>query len=238
MAGIVRLAPGQGFPPTSLALDYPNGLLAAGGGLSSERLLAAYRRGLFPWYEEPQPVLWWTPDPRSVLYLDEFHVSRSLRKTLRRSQLGLAVDRRFAAVITACAGPRRGSEGTWIGEDMLLAYQALHRRGIAHSIEVLDREGTLVGGLYGVAVGRTFFGESMFSRVPSASRVALVALVDVLRRGGFRLIDCQVESVHMNTMGARNISRLDFEAELAQTVGAIVDPAIWALPANCGDLLL
>jgi leucyl/phenylalanyl-tRNA--protein transferase len=238
VAGIVRLAPGQDFPPTSLALDYPNGLLAAGGGLSPERLLAAYRRGLFPWYEEPQPVLWWTPDPRSVLYLDEFHVSRSLRKTLRQSQLGLAVDRRFAAVITACAGPRRGSDGTWIGEDMLQAYQALHRRGFAHSIEVLDREGTLVGGLYGVAVGRTFFGESMFSRVPSASRVALVALVDILRRGGFRLIDCQVESAHMNTMGARNISRLDFEAELAQTVEAIVDPAIWALPANCGDLLL
>ena len=207
MAGIVRLAPGQDFPPTTLALDYPNGLLAAGGGLSPERLLAAYRRGIFPWYEAPQPVLWWTPDPRSVLYLDDFHIARSLRKTLRRNQLGLAVDRRFAAVITACAGPRRGSDGTWIGEDMLQAYLGLHRRGTAHSVEVLDRDGTLVGGLYGVAVGQAFFGESMFSRVPSASRVALVALVDILRRGGFRLIDCQVESDHMNTMGARNISR-------------------------------
>lgn len=237
MAGIVRLAPGQDFPPTSLALDYPNGLLAAGGGLSPERLLAAYRRGIFPWYEAPQPVLWWTPDPRSVLYLDEFHIARSLRKTLRRNQLRLAVDRRFAAVITACAAPRRCSDGTWIGEDMLLAYQALFRRGIAHSIEVLDQEGTLVGGLYGVAVGRVFFGESMFSRVPSASRVALVALVHLLRRAGFRLLDCQVESAHMNTMGARNISRLDFEAELAQTVDEFVDPAIWALPAHCGDLL-
>ncbi|MFO7551801.1 MAG: leucyl/phenylalanyl-tRNA--protein transferase [Haliea sp.] len=237
MAGIVRLAPGEDFPPTLLALDYPNGLLAAGGGLSPERLLAAYRRGIFPWYEAPQPVLWWTPDPRSVLYLDDFHIARSLRKTLRRNQLGLAVDRRFAAVITACAGPRRGSDGTWIGEDMLQAYLGLHRRGFAHSIEVLDRDGTLVGGLYGIAVGRAFFGESMFSRVPSASRVALVALVDILRRGGFRLIDCQVESAHMNTMGARNISRLDFEAELAQTVDRIVDPAIWALPAYCGDLL-
>ncbi|MDO8862380.1 leucyl/phenylalanyl-tRNA--protein transferase [Haliea sp. E1-2-M8] len=237
MAGIVRLAPGQDFPPTSLALDYPNGLLAAGGGLSPERLLAAYRRGIFPWYEDPQPLLWWTPDPRSVLYLDELHVARSLRKTLRRNQLGLAVDRRFAAVIAACAGSRRGSDGTWIGEDMLLAYQALHRRGIAHSVEVLDQDGRLVGGMYGVAVGRAFFGESMFSRVPSASRVALVALVDILRRGGFRLIDCQVESAHMNTMGARNISRLDFEAELAQTVDETVDPAIWALPAYCGDLL-
>lgn len=237
MAGIVRLAPGQDFPPTSLALEYPNGLLAAGGGLSPERLLAAYRRGIFPWYEAPQPVLWWTPDPRSVLYLDELHVSRSLHKTLRQNQLGLALDRRFGAVISACAGPRRGSDGTWIGEDMLQAYLGLHRRGIAHSIEVLDRDGALVGGLYGLAVGKAFFGESMFSRVPSASRVALVALVHVLRRGGFRLIDCQVESAHMNTMGARNISRLDFEAELAQTVDEIVDPAIWALPAYCGDLL-
>ncbi len=237
MAGIIRLAPGQDFPPTAMALDHPNGLLAAGGGLSPERLLAAYRHGIFPWYEEPQPVLWWTPDPRSVLYLDELHISRSLRRTLRSNTLGLAVDRRFAAVIAACAGPRRGSEGTWIGEDMLLAYQALHRRGIAHSIEVLAEDGQLVGGLYGVAIGRVFFGESMFSLVPSASRVALVALVQMLRRSGFRLIDCQVESAHMNAMGARNISRLDFEAELAHTVDEFFDPAIWALPAHCGDLL-
>jgi leucyl/phenylalanyl-tRNA---protein transferase len=237
VAGIVRLAPGQDFPPSSLALDYPNGLLAAGGGLAPDRLLAAYRRGLFPWYEEPQPVLWWTPDPRSVLYLDELHVSRSLRKTLRQNRLELALDRRFAAVITACAGPRRGSDGTWIGEDMLQAYQALHRRGIAHSIEVLNPEGELVGGLYGVAVGRVFFGESMFSRVPSASRVALVALAHILRRGGFRLIDCQVESAHMNSMGARNISRLDFEEELAAAVDAAVDEAIWTLPASGKDLL-
>lgn len=237
MAGIVRLTPGQDFPPTALALDYPNGLLAAGGGLSPERLTAAYRRGIFPWYEAPQPVLWWTPDPRSVLFLDELHLSRSLRKTLRRNQLRLAVDRRFAAVTAACAAPRRDSDGTWIGEDMLQAYQALHRRGIAHSVEVLDQDDRLVGGLYGVALGRAFFGESMFSRVPSASRVALVALVHILRRGDFRLIDCQVESAHMNTMGARNISRLDFEAELAHTVDASVDPAIWDLPANCGDLL-
>ena len=237
MAGIVRLAPGQDFPPSSLALDYPNGLLAAGGGLAPERLLAAYRRGLFPWYEEPQPVLWWTPDPRAVLYLDELHVSRSLRKTLRQNRLGLAVDRRFAAVISACAGPRRGSDGTWIGEDMRQAYQALHRRGIAHSIEVLDRDGSLVGGLYGVALGQVFFGESMFSRVPGASRVALVALVHILRRGGFRLIDCQVESAHMNSMGARTISRPDFEAELARAVDVLVDPAIWTLPPGCADLL-
>ena len=237
MPGIARLAPGDDFPPTSQALTYPNGLLAAGGGLSPERLTAAYRRGIFPWYEPPQPVLWWTPDPRSVLYLDALHVSRSLRKTLRQSTLQLSVDRRFASVMQACAAPRRDSDGTWISDDMLQAYQALHRRGIAHSVEVLNARGELVGGLYGVALGRVFFGESMFSRVPSASRIALVALVSLLRRANFRLIDCQVESAHMNRMGAQPISRLDFEAELAQNIEQRIDPTIWVLPAHCGDLL-
>lgn len=237
MPGIARLAPGDEFPPSSQALTYPNGLLAAGGGLSPERLTAAYRRGIFPWYEPPQPVLWWTPDPRSVLYLDALHVSRSLRKTLRQTTLQLSVDRRFASVMAACAAPRRDSDGTWISQDMLQAYQALHRRGIAHSIEVLSAGGELVGGLYGVALGRVFFGESMFSRVPSASRIALVALVSLLRQADFRLIDCQVESTHMNRMGARLISRLDFEAELAQNVNQCIDPTIWVLPAHCGDLL-
>jgi leucyl/phenylalanyl-tRNA--protein transferase len=237
MPGIARLAPGDDFPPTRCALSYPNGLLAAGGGLSPERLVAAYRRGIFPWYEPPQPVLWWTPDPRSVLYLNELHISRSLRKTLRTAPLQLSVDRRFASVMEACAAPRRDSDGTWISEDMLQAYQALHRRGIAHSVEVLNGKGDLVGGLYGVAQGRVFFGESMFSRVPSASRIALVALVHLLRRAGFLLVDCQIESEHMNRMGARNISRLDFEAELAQTVDTRIEPSIWVLPTHCGDLL-
>ncbi len=237
MPGIARLAPGDDFPPTRCALSYPNGLLAAGGGLSPERLVAAYRRGIFPWYEPPQPVLWWTPDPRSVLYLNELHISRSLRKTLRTAPLQLSVDRRFASVMEACAAPRRDSDGTWISEDMLQAYQALHRRGIAHSVEVLNGNGDLVGGLYGVAEGRVFFGESMFSHVPSASRIALVALVHLLRRAGFLLVDCQIESEHMNRMGARNISRLDFEAELAQTVDECVEPSIWVLPTHCGDLL-
>tara|TARA_R110002094_G_scaffold25515_12_gene37800 strand:- start:745 stop:1461 length:717 start_codon:yes stop_codon:yes gene_type:complete len=237
MPGIARLAPGDDFPPTRCALSYPNGLLAAGGGLSPERLVAAYRRGIFPWYEPPQPVLWWTPDPRSVLYLNELHISRSLRKTLRTAPLQLSVDRRFASVMEACAAPRRDSDGTWISEDMLQAYQALHRRGIAHSVEVLNGKGDLVGGLYGVAQGRVFFGESMFSRVSSASRIALVALVHLLRQAGFLLVDCQIESEHMNRMGARNISRLDFEAELAQTVDTRIEPSIWVLPTHCGDLL-
>ena len=237
VSAITRLAPGEEFPPTELALSYPNGLLAAGGGLAPERLVAAYRRGIFPWYEPPQPVLWWTPDPRSVLFLEDLHVSRSLRKTLRHANLQLSVNRRFGSVMEACAGPRRDSDGTWIGDDMLQAYQALHRRGVAHSVEVLNAHGDLVGGLYGVAQGRAFFGESMFSRVPSASRIALVALVFMLRKAEFRLIDCQVESTHMNTMGASNISRLDFEAQLAHTVDQTVDPSIWALPTHCGDLL-
>lgn len=237
MPGIVRLAPGQAFPPTSQALDYPNGLLAAGGELTPERLVQAYRQGIFPWYEAPQPVLWWTPDPRSVLFPEQLHVSRSLRKTLRRADLRLAVDGDFGGVMRRCAAPRSGSEGTWIGADMVTAYTALQQRGVAHSVEVYDRDGSMVGGLYGLVLGRAFFGESMFSVIPGGSRIALVALVDILRRGDFRLIDCQVESAHMNTMGARNISRLDFEAELAHTVDAIVDPAIWTLPATCGDLL-
>ncbi|PLW82828.1 leucyl/phenylalanyl-tRNA--protein transferase [Kineobactrum sediminis] len=237
MAGIVRLGHGQDFPPTSEALDYPNGLLAAGGDLSPERLLAAYRRGIFPWYEAPQPVLWWTPDPRSVLFVDELHIARSLRKTLRRGGLQLAVDQRFEKVMQACAEPRDGVEGTWIGADMLRAYTQLHYLGIAHSIEVLDHDGALVGGLYGISLGRVFFGESMFSRIPSASRIALVALAYILRRGGGVLIDCQVESAHMNTMGARTISRLDFEKTLAHTIDATLNPATWALPATCGDLL-
>jgi leucyl/phenylalanyl-tRNA--protein transferase len=237
MPGIVRLAPGQAFPPTSRALDYPNGLLAAGGTLTPERLIEAYRHGIFPWYEAPQPVLWWTPDPRSVLYPEELHISRSLRKTLRRDQLRLTVDRDFSGVMGHCAAPRPAGHGTWIGPEMLSAYAALHRLGIAHSIEVREHDGTLAGGLYGLALGRIFFGESMFSGIPGGSRIALVALVHILRRGDFHLIDCQMETPHMNTMGARTISRLDFEAELDHTVDAFVDPAIWTLPATCGGLL-
>lgn len=238
MAGIVRLDHGQDFPPTNQALDYPNGLLAAGGDLGPERLLAAYRRGIFPWYEAPQPVLWWTPDPRSVLFVNELHISRSLRKTLRQDGLQLAVDQRFEEVMRACAEPRNGVEGTWIGTDMVRAYTRLHHQGHAHSIEIIDHNNRLVGGLYGISLGGAFFGESMFSRVPSASRIALVALANILRRGGGILIDCQVESAHMNTMGARTISRLDFEQTLAQTIEVALDPGIWVLPATCGDLLL
>lgn len=236
MRRIRRLERDLDFPPSCEALDSPNGLLAVGGELSAERLLAAYRRGIFPWYEAPQPILWWTPDPRSVLFPDELHISRSLRRTLRADIFRLSVDRQFTGVMRACAEIRREGGGTWIDEDMVSAYGELHRLGSAHSIEVLDQAGTLVGGLYGVSLGRVFFGESMFSRVSNASKVAMVALVNILRRGSFHLIDCQVENPHLNSLGARSINRLDFEKRLAQTVGVESDGDIWQLPATSGDL--
>jgi len=230
------LHPGDDFPPTSEALDYPNGLLAGGSELTPERLLEAYRRGIFPWYEEPQPVLWWSPDPRAVLFPAELHISRSLRKTLRRDAFRLAVDTAFGLVMQACAEPRRDETGSWIGRQVLQAYGALHRQGLAHSVEVLDVAGELVGGLYGVALGGIFFGESMFSREADASKVAMVGLVDVLTRGGFGLIDCQVGNPHLSSLGARDIDRLDFEAQLAQTIDMETDPGIWSLPETCGEL--
>jgi leucyl/phenylalanyl-tRNA--protein transferase len=225
------------FPPSSEALVDPNGLLAVGGELSVERLVSAYRRGIFPWYSEDQPVLWWTPDPRSVLFPDELHVSRSLRKTLRANAFQLSVDTRFREVVQACAAPRRDGHGTWIDDDMIEAYSRLHTQGLAHSVEVLDSEGSLVGGLYGVAMGRVFFGESMFSRQPDTSKIALLGLVNLLRRGDFQLIDCQVENNHLKSLGARNISRLDFERRVAQNVDIETDDELWQLPATCGELL-
>lgn len=237
MQRIPRLVGDDDFPPTSEALDYPNGLLAVGGELSAKRLLAAYRRGIFPWYSEPQPVLWWSPDPRSVLFPERLHISRSLRRTLRRGGFRLAVDHAFQAVIRACGELRGDGLGTWIDDAMIEAYSALHRLGYAHSIEVMDEHGRLVGGLYGVDLGRVFFGESMFSRRADASKVALVGLVRILRRGGYGMIDCQVESEHMNAMGACCIRRLDFERRLAQTVEARQQPEIWRLPETCGELL-
>jgi leucyl/phenylalanyl-tRNA--protein transferase len=237
MRPIARLGKDSDFPPSSEALDYPNGLLAVGGELTPQRLLAAYRRGIFPWYEEPQPVLWWTPDPRSVLFPNELHISRSLRRTLRRDKFHLAVDGQFSRVMGECAQLRLDGLGTWIDDDMIAAYSTLQAQGYAHSIEVLDEDGVLLGGLYGVALGRVFFGESMFSRTDDASKVALVALVNILRRSDFEMIDCQVESDHMNSLGARLIKRLDFERCLAQTVDIEIDTGTWQLPATCGDLL-
>jgi leucyl/phenylalanyl-tRNA--protein transferase len=237
MRQIQHLDSDTAFPPSCEALDYPNGLLAVGGGLSTKRLLAAYRRGIFPWYEAPQPVLWWTPDPRSVLFPDELHISQSLSKTLKANTFQLAVDGQFGQVMRECAQIRSEGLGTWIDQDMVTAYGQLHQQGFAHSVEVMDEVGALVGGLYGVSLGRVFFGESMFSRVSNASKVALVALVNILRRGEFHMIDCQVENPHLNSLGARNIDRLDFEQRLEQTVDVETDGDIWQLPATCGDLL-
>jgi len=197
------------FPDPATALRVPNGLLAAGGDLQPERLLRAYQLGIFPWFDASQPPLWWTPDPRMVLFPDELHVSRSMRKVLAKTSWTVTTDTDFAAVVAACAEPRRGANGTWITPEMQDAYQRLFELGYAHSVEVRDGE-RLVGGLYGVALGAVFFGESMFSRSTNASKIAFIRLVCGLAGGGFRLIDCQVANPHLESLGARNIPRQVF----------------------------
>jgi len=203
------------FPPLHKALHEPNGLLAAGGDLSPERLIHAYRHGCFPWFQEGQPVLWWSPDPRTVLFPDELHVSRSLAKLLRQQRYQVSFDTDFPAVIAGCAAPRDYADGTWITEQMQAAYCQLHRQGVAHSVEV-RQQGELVGGLYGLAMGRLFFGESMFSRADNASKVGFVTLVEHLRQAGFVLIDCQMPTDHLRSLGARSIDRADFVTYLAR----------------------
>lgn len=207
------IEPGRPLPDPSRALRDPNGLLAAGRDLGVERLADAYRRGVFPWYSEGQPVLWWSPSPRMVLFLDEFVVSRSLRKTLRRlareGRWRLTLDRAFERVMQACAEPRADQEGTWITMRMREAYAAMHRAGLAHSVEVWEGD-ALIGGLYGVAIGRMFYGESMFALRADASKVALAALVRTLQRSGFRVIDCQQDTAHLASLGARAIDREQF----------------------------
>jgi leucyl/phenylalanyl-tRNA---protein transferase len=218
------------FPPLHRASREFNGLLAAGGDLSPERLLAAYRRGIFPWFNPGEPILWWSPDPRMVLFPDEFKLSRSLKKSLARADYTVRVDTAFARVMRECAAPRDGAAGTWISERMIAAYTALHEAGYAHSIETWrkgDRDHgdagetekstesgeSLVGGLYGVAIGRVFFGESMFARQTDASKIALAHLVRWLRAQDFAVIDCQMSTPHLASLGAREISRDSF-AEL------------------------
>jgi leucyl/phenylalanyl-tRNA---protein transferase len=203
------------FPPLERALDEPAGLLAAGGDLSVARLLAAYRRGIFPWYSEGQPVLWWSPDPRAVLFPEEFRCSRSLAKTQRNGGFTSAIDRDFRGVIEACAAPRPQSVGTWITPEMLAAYVDLHRRGYAHSVETY-RGDRLVGGLYGVRLGGVFFGESMFSRERDASKVALARLVESCVAEGIVVIDCQMASAHLESLGSRRIPRGRFQALLRE----------------------
>jgi leucyl/phenylalanyl-tRNA--protein transferase len=197
------------FPPVDQALIEPNGLLAAGGDLSPERLLDAYAHGIFPWFNEDDPVLWWSPDPRMALFPRDLHVSRSLRRTIRSGRFSVTLDRAFDAVMEGCAAPRPNQDGTWITPAMMSAYTHLAHLGYAHSVETWEG-GELVGGLYGVALGRIFYGESMFSRRSDGSKVALAYLACQLDRWKFVLIDCQMATGHLASLGAREISRDDF----------------------------
>ena len=206
---IMRHWPPDAFPDPELALEEPNGLLAAGGDLGPRRLLHAYRRGIFPWFSEGQPILWWSPDPRAVLWPDALRSSRSLRRTLRRGTFTVTGDTAFDRVVRECAAPRAGQDGTWITRGMAAAYGRLHRAGHAHSIECW-RGADLAGGLYGVAIGRVFFGESMFSRAPDASKAALAHLCTL----GFDLIDCQLPNPHLARLGAVEMDRRRFRALL------------------------
>lgn len=203
------------FPPPERAARVPNGLLAAGGNLAVATLRDAYRSGIFPWYEAGQPILWWSPDPRAVIFPDRVHVSRSLARELRRARYRITCDQSFGGVARACAAPRRGQAGTWILPEMIAAYEALHRAGDAHSVECW-MDGELAGGLYGVAVGSVFCGESMFSARPNASKLVLVHLARGLAAGGFTLIDCQVGNPHLASLGAVELPRRAFLAHLAQ----------------------
>jgi leucyl/phenylalanyl-tRNA--protein transferase len=197
------------------ALREPPGLLAAGGDLSPTRLLAAYERGVFPWYSAQQPILWWSPDPRMVLFPEEFKCSRSLRKTLRSGRFTTRTDHAFSATIRACAAPRRSGPDTWLNAEMIASYEQLHARGFGHSVETYCAD-MLVGGLYGLQLGQVFFGESMWSGEPDASKVALARLTDECRAREIKVIDCQVASTHLASLGAREVSRAQFAALLRQ----------------------
>lgn len=214
------------FPSTRDAEQEPNGLLALGGDLSPQRLLNAYRRGIFPWFSRGQPILWWSPDPRMVLFPDRLRVSRSLRKTLRRGRFQVSMDQDFDRVIRACSQPREADGGTWLVPSMVRAYERLHRLGRAHSVETW-LNGELVGGLYGVNIGRVFFGESMFSRVSDASKVALVFLAERARQWGFSVIDCQVYTEHLASLGAEEIDRMALEDILAEHAILTESPTDW-----------
>lgn len=233
MKTITWLAPGdagEGFPPIDRALDDPPGLLAAGGDLSPGRLLAAYRRGIFPWYSQGQPVLWWCPDPRAVLFPPEFRRTRSLAQSERNRGFEVRFDTAFEAAIDACAAPRRTGPGTWITREMRAAYCELHARGRAHSVETWQGE-RLVGGLYGVQLGRVFFGESMFSEARDASKIALSALVRRCLAAGIELIDCQLASRHLGSLGSRSISRREFTG-LLETLAAPSVADRWGAPGT------
>ncbi len=244
------------FPPLETALREPDGLLCAGGGLSPERLLAAYRQGIFPWFSAGDPILWWSPDPRMVLFPSEFKLSRSLRRELKKPGVRVRFDHDFAAVIAACARtPRRAQNGTWIVGRIQRAYQRLHELGWAHSVEIweeMENAGNaenvkraeevetqsgprLVGGLYGVAIGGMFFGESMFAHRSNASKIALAHLVRHLEANGFGMIDCQMHTAHLASLGAREIPRAEFAARLEALTALPIPAGRWEYNDNHGE---
>ena len=222
------------FPEVTTALTDPNGLLAAGGDLSPQRIIAAYQRGIFPWTSPDEPLLWWSPDPRMVLFPDQIRITRSLAKTLRNAAYEIRLDSAFDAVMLACGNaPRQGQNGTWISDEMREAYGTLHRMGFAHSVETWI-DGRLAGGLYGMAIGKAFYGESMFAHARDASKIALAHLGAHLKAHSFGIIDCQMETAHLASMGARPISRREFTARLDLLCMQGGPPANWPIDAING----
>lgn len=220
------------FPPTDLALTDPDGLLAVGGDLTPEWLLNAYHKGIFPWFNEGEPILWWTPNPRSVLFIKDLKIRKSLKKTIRKQHFQITLDQAFEKVMENCAKiTRSGQEGTWITEQMFNAYAQLYKKGHAHSVEVWQ-DNQLVGGLYGVAIGKVFFGESMFAKSADASKVALVALCHQLKQWGFEIIDTQVETEHLRSLGAKLISREHFESILQEDTQKHFPPQKWQFESD------
>ena len=228
--------PEEAFPPVDAAWDEPNGLLAVGGDLSTARLVNAYQHGIFPWFGPQEPIYWWSPDPRAIIYPGRIRITRSLRKSIRNKGYRISFDSDFAAVVNACAAPRNYTSGTWITADMHDAYCRLHKYGYAHSVEVWDEAGELVGGLYGIAVGGVFSGESMFSRKPDTSKIALVALAWHLVKWGFAVIDCQINNPHLASMGSEEISRQRFQS-LLRNFADTPETADWRFDpqANLGN---
>lgn len=218
--------PHQAFPDVEKALSEPDGLLAVGGDLSAERLVRAYRYGIFPWYSDDSPIFWWSPDPRMIFIPDQFRPSRSLRKLLRRQEFTITWDQAFDQVIMACAEPRHDDTGTWITEDMISAYRNLHKLGVAHSLETWKNK-QLVGGLYGVSIGQVFFGESMFSRTSNASKVALATFMQIAQSWQYQLVDCQVYNDHLASLGAKVIPRQMFSQLLEIHCEAQIAPHAW-----------
>lgn len=219
--------PDEDFPDIASALAEPDGLLAAGGCLSPQRITKAYRQGIFPWFSPGEPILWWSPNPRLVLFPDKLIVSRSLRKTIRKQQFKLSYDQAFPQVMQYCAAPRAQESGTWITEEMYIAYTELHKQGIGHSFEAWF-DGELVGGLYGIGIGQVFFGESMFHKKTDASKVAFCGLIQQLTLWGYQLIDCQVHSDHLTSLGAEEISRQQFASLLNQYCPQHISDSAWS----------